>query len=38
MRGITDEGTRPRLIVRICSQYDRNSRLGNGSSSSNRNE
>ena len=22
MRGLTDEGTRPTLIVRICSQYD----------------
>ena len=34
LRGLADEGTRPKLIVKICSQYDRADRQGNGSNSS----
>ena len=35
MRNLTDEGTRPFLIVRICSQYDRTNR-DSGNRSNNR--
>ena len=36
MRGLIDEGTRPTLIVRICSQYDNTDWSSEGNRANNR--